>query len=70
MFRPASFQNAYSPYDPCCPFYKSVWMLKCIVSFYNLVSAPTCFVLLPSVAVPHCCHARGGGTKTPLGVRY
>mmetsp|Transcript_51650 Transcript_51650/g.121245 ORF Transcript_51650/g.121245 Transcript_51650/m.121245 type:complete len:610 (-) Transcript_51650:156-1985(-) len=29
-------QNAYSPYDPCCPFYKSVWMLKCIVSFYNL----------------------------------
>mmetsp|Transcript_38587 Transcript_38587/g.77364 ORF Transcript_38587/g.77364 Transcript_38587/m.77364 type:complete len:610 (-) Transcript_38587:82-1911(-) len=29
-------QNAYSPYDPCCPFYKSVWMLKNIVCCYNL----------------------------------
>eukprot|EP00960_Hanusia_phi_P074642 768281-Hanusia_phi.AAC.2 len=29
-------QNAYSPYDPCCPFYKSVWMLKNIVKFYEL----------------------------------
>lgn len=29
-------QNAYSPYDPCCPFYKSVWMLKNITLFYNL----------------------------------
>jgi V-type H+-transporting ATPase subunit A len=28
-------QNAYSPYDPCCPFYKSVWMLKNIVLFYK-----------------------------------
>jgi len=29
-------QNAYSPYDPCCPFYKSVWMLKNIILFFNL----------------------------------
>jgi V-type H+-transporting ATPase subunit A len=29
-------QNAYSPYDPCCPFYKSVWMLKNICLFYTL----------------------------------
>jgi len=29
-------QNAYSPYDPCCPFYKSVWMLKNIIQFYTL----------------------------------
>jgi len=29
-------QNAYSPYDPCCPFYKSVWMLKNIILFYTL----------------------------------
>jgi vacuolar-type H+-ATPase catalytic subunit A/Vma1 len=29
-------QNAYSPYDPCCPFYKSVWMLKNICLFYSL----------------------------------
>ena len=29
-------QNAYSPYDPCCPFYKSVWMLKNITLFYTL----------------------------------
>ncbi|KAJ1475857.1 ATP synthase alpha/beta family, nucleotide-binding domain-containing protein [Baffinella frigidus] len=28
-------QNAYSPYDPCCPFYKSVWMLKNMVLFYR-----------------------------------
>jgi vacuolar-type H+-ATPase catalytic subunit A/Vma1 len=29
-------QNAYSPYDPCCPFYKSVWMLKNMILFYTL----------------------------------
>mmetsp|Transcript_34680 Transcript_34680/g.85329 ORF Transcript_34680/g.85329 Transcript_34680/m.85329 type:complete len:608 (-) Transcript_34680:305-2128(-) len=29
-------QNAYSPYDPCCPFYKSVWMLKNICLFYTM----------------------------------
>ena len=31
-------QNAYSPYDPCCPFYKSVWMLKNIILFFNLAT--------------------------------
>ena len=29
-------QNAYSPYDPCCPFFKSVWMANNIVLWYNL----------------------------------
>jgi len=29
-------QNAYSPYDPYCPFYKSVSLLNSIVKFYNL----------------------------------
>lgn len=28
-------QNAYSPYDPCCPFYKSVWMANNIVLWYT-----------------------------------
>ena len=29
-------QNGYSPYDRYCPFYKTVWMLRNIVTFYNL----------------------------------
>merc|ERR1711966_122109 len=28
-------QNAYTPYDKYCPFYKSVWMLRNIVLFYD-----------------------------------
>jgi len=33
-------QNAYSPYDPCCPFYKSVWMANNIVLWYvNAIKA-------------------------------
>jgi len=28
-------QNAYSPYDPNCPFYKSVWMANNIILWYN-----------------------------------
>merc|ERR1711871_2598 len=28
-------QNAYTPYDNYCPFYKSVWMLRNIVEFHE-----------------------------------
>jgi V-type H+-transporting ATPase subunit A len=28
-------QNAYTPYDRYCPFYKAVWMLRVIVTFYQ-----------------------------------
>jgi len=28
-------QNAYTPYDKYCPFYKSVWMLRNIVQFHE-----------------------------------
>merc|ERR1711998_233798 len=28
-------QNAYTPYDKFCPFYKSVWMLRNIVEFHE-----------------------------------
>nr|WCZ58688.1 V-type proton ATPase catalytic subunit A [Seculamonas ecuadoriensis] len=29
-------QNGYSPHDKYCPFYKTVWMLKCIISFFEI----------------------------------
>jgi V-type H+-transporting ATPase subunit A len=29
-------QNAFSPHDKCCPLFKTVWMLKNIVLFYEL----------------------------------
>merc|ERR1712002_512176 len=29
-------QNGYSPYDRYCPFYKTVGMLKNIITFYDL----------------------------------
>jgi len=29
-------QNGFSPHDKTCPFYKSVWMMKNIVDFYQL----------------------------------
>lgn len=29
-------QNGFSPYDKCCPFFKTVWMLKNMMTFYNL----------------------------------
>jgi len=29
-------QNGFTPYDRYCPFYKTVWMLRNIVTFYNL----------------------------------
>ncbi|GAA0153336.1 ATP synthase [Lithospermum erythrorhizon] len=29
-------QNAFTPYDKFCPFYKSVWMMRNIIHFYNL----------------------------------
>ena len=28
-------QNAFTPYDKYCPLYKTVWMLRLIVSFYD-----------------------------------
>jgi V-type H+-transporting ATPase subunit A len=28
-------QNAFSPHDKCCPLYKTVWMLRNIVTFYE-----------------------------------
>jgi len=29
-------QNGFTPYDRMCPFYKTVWMLRNIIAFYNL----------------------------------
>lgn len=29
-------QNSYTPWDKYCPFYKTVWMLKNIVHWFNL----------------------------------
>jgi len=29
-------QNGFSPYDKFCPFYKTVWMMRNLVTFYNL----------------------------------
>uniref|UniRef100_A0A1S4CXZ2 V-type proton ATPase catalytic subunit A n=1 Tax=Nicotiana tabacum TaxID=4097 RepID=A0A1S4CXZ2_TOBAC len=31
-------QNAFTPYDKFCPFYKSVWMLRNIIHFYSLAN--------------------------------
>ena len=31
-------QNGYSSYDRYCPFYKTVWMTRNIVTFYNLAT--------------------------------
>ncbi|XP_048617543.1 V-type proton ATPase catalytic subunit A-like isoform X2 [Brassica napus] len=31
-------QNAFTPYDKFCPFYKSVWMMRNIIHFYNLAN--------------------------------
>ena len=31
-------QNSYTPYDRYCPFYKSVGMLRNIITFYNLAT--------------------------------
>jgi len=28
-------QNGFTPYDKFCPFWKTVWMMRNIVSFYN-----------------------------------
>jgi V-type H+-transporting ATPase subunit A len=32
-------QNAFTPYDKFCPFYKSVWMLRNIITFHELATA-------------------------------
>ncbi|GAM20404.1 hypothetical protein SAMD00019534_035790 [Acytostelium subglobosum LB1] len=29
-------QNGFTPYDKCCPFYKTIWMLRIMMTFYNL----------------------------------
>jgi len=29
-------QNGFTPYDRFCPFYKTVWMLRNMITFYNL----------------------------------
>jgi V-type H+-transporting ATPase subunit A len=29
-------QNGFTPYDRFCPFYKSVWMIRNLMTFYNL----------------------------------
>jgi len=29
-------QNGFTPYDRMCPFFKSVWMLRNIITFYSL----------------------------------
>jgi len=29
-------QNGYTPYDRFCPFYKTVWMMRNLVTFFNL----------------------------------
>jgi len=29
-------QNGFTPYDRMCPFFKTVWMLRNIITFYNL----------------------------------
>ncbi|RWW49092.1 hypothetical protein BHE74_00044781 [Ensete ventricosum] len=31
-------QNAFTPYDKFCPFYKSVWMMRNIIHFNNLAN--------------------------------
>lgn len=31
-------QNAFTPYDKFCPFYKSVWMMRNIIHFYSLAN--------------------------------
>ncbi|KAJ1375761.1 P-loop containing nucleoside triphosphate hydrolase, partial [Sesbania bispinosa] len=31
-------QNAFTPYDKFCPFFKSVWMMRNIIHFYNLAN--------------------------------
>ena len=31
-------QNAFEPYDSFCPFYKSSWMLRNFMHFYNLAT--------------------------------
>jgi len=28
-------QNGFSTYDKFCPFYKTIWMLRCFVSYYD-----------------------------------
>jgi len=29
-------QNGFSKHDYFCPFYKTIWMMKCLVHYYNL----------------------------------
>jgi len=29
-------QNGFTPYDKFCPFYKTVWMMRNVITFFNL----------------------------------
>ena len=69
-------QNAYSPYDPCCPFYKSVWMLKNIILFYTLAlkavelsgtDRKISLAAIKNVSVPALLAWGGGRVCTPFG---
>lgn len=41
--------DEYDRYDKFCPFYKSVWMMRNIIHFYNLANQVKClFHLSPS----------------------
>lgn len=51
-------------YDKFCPFYKSVWMMRNIIHFYNLANQVRCSSLSLSTPPPpfsffsltYCCH--------------
>ncbi|KAG6763300.1 hypothetical protein POTOM_030714 [Populus tomentosa] len=47
-------QNAFTPYDKFCPFYKSVWMMRNIIHFYNLANQSIAVVLKFKVHFTTC----------------
>ncbi|KAK4373901.1 hypothetical protein RND71_004578 [Anisodus tanguticus] len=61
-------QNAFTPYDKYCPFYKSVWMLRNIIHFYNLANQimlctdDDCKFVCSYISF---CHILGFGTIVP-----
>ena len=42
-------QNSFTPYDKYCPFYKTVWMLRNIVEFYDRSQRCVSRCALPAV---------------------
>ncbi|RWW16004.1 hypothetical protein GW17_00020133 [Ensete ventricosum] len=42
-------QNAFTPYDKFCPFYKSVWMMRNIIHFNNLANQVFFYLLEISI---------------------